>query len=230
MKTQRFPGNNLVDLRLLSRQTSLVRPVFIRNRLSHQRGKIQLGNRPFNLGKLLRTGENRSQRVIVLRRNRVELMIVAPGTGNRQPQNRLASHIDLLVNNVIKHFDLVLFRHQLRAQRQKPGGNDPGRIDGLSGWRRQQIAGDLLADELVVRHVSIERINNVISIAPGMGIAVILIGPGRIGIARHVQPMAAPFFPVPRRGQQPINDLGKSRRRVVSQKRRHLAGAGRQSG
>ena len=38
---------------------------------------------------------------------------------------------------------------------------------------------------------------------------------GRIGEARHVQPMAAPLFSIPRRCQQPVNHFPESIRRLI---------------
>src|ERR1041384_5543496 len=77
-----------------------------------------------------------------------------------------------------------------------------------------QIAGDLVDDELGERHIAIDRVDHPVAIFPD--------GPGRvdaiairIGIPRRVQPMTTPTFAVMRRGQQPVDGIFISLWRLI---------------
>ena len=97
--------------------------------------------------------------------------------------------------------------------------------------RRQQVAGDLLADEPVVRLVGVEGVDDVVAIAPGVRIGDVARRAGRFGVAGHVEPVPAPAFAERRRGQQPIDHLLERvgrlrplRKASISRRRRRQAG------
>ena len=77
------------------------------------------------------------------------------------------------------------------------------------------IAGELFCDEAVVRLVFVERLDDVIAVAPSVGVVVVVLVTGRIRVAHDVQPMAAPTFAVARRFEQPVDEARKSVRRIV---------------
>ena len=91
------------------------------------------------------------QAVVVALRDRVELVVVAAGAAERQPEDRLAERVELLVGDVHLHLLLVRLGQQLRPEDQEAGRGQPVRVVGRV---RQQVAGDLLAEELVVRLVA----------------------------------------------------------------------------
>ncbi len=92
------------------------------------------------------------------------------------------------------------------------------------------VPGDLLGDETVEGLVIVERRHHVIPIAVGqraLGVgAEITVG---IGVARHVEPMPAPAFPIVRRSQQALDELFVSIRRVVGHELSDLRRRGRQA-
>src|SRR2546427_219893 len=61
------------------------------------------------------------------------------------------------------------------------------------------VAGDLFADEAVVRLVIVERFDDVIAITPGIGSRLVGFEPFAFGVARQIQPMPRPAFAVMRR-------------------------------
>ena len=102
-----------------------------------------------------RAVEDAGQGVVVGRRDRVELVVVAAGAAERQAQERLADRVDLLVD------DVHLAASACRA-RPAPSGPTTRKPVAISCSSRsacvvggQQVAGDLLADEPVVRLVGL---------------------------------------------------------------------------
>ena len=71
---------------------------------------------------------------------------------------------------------------------------------------RQHVAGELFEDELVVGQVLVEGVDHVIAIRPHLARHVLLVTI-TIRIARGVEPVASPTFPVVRRGEQLLDDL-----------------------
>ena len=77
---------------------------------------------------------------------------------------------------------------------------------------RQQVAGDLLDDELVVRHVVVERIDDPVAIHPHEPRLVLFEAVG-IGIAGRIEPDAAPALAEVRRREQPFDLAARTRAR-----------------
>ena len=70
----------------------------------------------------------------------------------------------------------------------------------LEGGVGKQVAGELLDRELVERHVGVEGIDDPIAVAPGEGPAGVFFVAVAVGVARGIEPVAAPALPVVRRG------------------------------
>ena len=157
-------------------------------------------------------------------------MVVAAGAGDRQSEERARRDIDLFIDDVIKHFDLVLFRNELRTEGQEAGRHQAADIHFTRFVRRQQISGYLLAHEPVVGNIPVEGIDNVIAITPGIRVTVIFIGARGIRIAGHIHPMSSPTLPVTRRIDQPVHYPRERLRRSVFQKVTDFGLGGRQSG
>ena len=71
----------------------------------------------------------------------------------------------------------------------------------------QPVGGELFANELVVRQIVVERLDDVVAIGPGVGIERSLLAspvelPLGVGVARHIEPVTAPAFAVVRRREQ----------------------------
>ena len=79
------------------------------------------------------------------------------------------------------------------------------------------VAGDLLSNKTIKRHVTIESIDDPISILPRarlLRIALVAIG---FGESCNVQPVSGPSFSVVRRGEQSIDNIFPRIRRGVSE-------------
>ena len=165
------------------------------------------------------------QRVIVLLRDRVELVVVAARTRGGHAHEALRDDVNAVIN------DLVLIAHEALAHREETHR----RQRGLVLRRREPVAGNLLADELVVRKIVVERLDDVIAIGPrkrvvGLILRVVVPVAARVRVARHVQPVTAPTLAVSRRGEQAIHHGLESLRRFVRNESIDLGRRRRQAG
>ncbi len=190
-------------------------PVALVDLLGNQGLEVELGHE----GRLLvgryedaeasGAGEDGSQGVVVLGRNRVELVVVAASAGDGQSQESLGESVDLLVHQVVDHLGLVLLGDGAGANRQKPGaehGSNVG-IPRLVGGI--EVSGNLILDETIIGEVSIEAVDHVVPVAPGIGHCDVFVQAAGIGVAGDVQPVAAPALPVAGRGQQAVHQPRK---------------------
>ena len=77
---------------------------------------------------------------------------------------------------------------------------------------RQDVAGNLLAQEFIVRLVGVERVDHVVSITPGGGHRIVGRLTSGVGIANDIEPVASPVLAVMRRVEQSIHNLLESTR------------------
>src|SRR5262249_26492138 len=82
----------------------------------------------------------------------------------------------------------------------------------------QDVTGNLLREEPVVRFVAIERVNDPVAVSPRVRYGKVGSFPGGVGVTHDVKPVPAPPLTVAGRRQQPVNDLRKGIGRVVRQK------------
>ena len=142
------------------------------------------------------------ERVIVVGWNRVVLVVVAAGAGDRQSQQTAANDVDAVVD------DLVLVQQEPPPDGQKAHGGQ--RTPIAAG--RELIGRELVEDELVVTEIGIQRGDDVIAECVGVRIAAVLeedVALG-IGVAGNVQPVPSPALAVPGRGQQAVDQMGKA--------------------
>ena len=88
--------------------------------------------------------EDARQGVVVLGGDRVELVIVAAGAGDREAEEGPADDVDLVVDVVGDHLLLVHVAGHEVGDGQQAGGDEPVRVDPAGMRRRQQVAGDLV--------------------------------------------------------------------------------------
>ena len=147
---------------------------------------------------LLKNGEHLIELAL---RDRIELVIVAARAAERQPEERPRRwwrrdrhRLYAILLEVDAAF-VVAGRVAMEA------GGDQLIDSGI----RQQVAGDLLDHELIERHVVVDRVDHPVAILPDIarrvdGVAV------RVGIARQVEPVAAPAFAIMRRREQSVDN------------------------
>ena len=138
--------------------------------------------------------------------------------------------IDLFVDDVIIHFHFVLFRDELRTERQEAGRHQAADVYFTRFIGRQEISGYLLAHKPVVGDIAVERIDDVIAITPRIGVTMIFIGARGIRITGHVHPTPSPALPITRRIDQAIDYACEPVCRLVGKKIADLLLGGRKSG
>ena len=152
-------------------------------------------------------------------------MIVAAGAVDGQPEERLTGGGDEIVEPVVARLEPV---GRLVVPEPEPvvAGGDKivgGRIGDL-------VAGELLEREAIERRVIIEGPDDVIAVAPGMGLVAVALEGVRLGIAHQIEPVPPPLLTVVRRSEEPIDSALPRPRCLVGEKGVHVGLARRQAG
>ena len=146
--------------------------------------------------------EEAEELVVLLLRDRIVLMVVALGAAGGEAQPRGGDGVgpvDELLEAGLGAVDAGFAVDEYVAM--EPGGHAL-----LSGWVRQQVAGDLLDGEPVEGHVGVEGVDHPLAVAPGVGPGLIFLIAVRVGVAGEVEPLAGPFFAVVRGGQIAVDE------------------------
>ncbi len=98
----------------------------------------------------------------------------------------------------------------------------------VRGRVRHQVAGELLAGELVERHVVAEGAQDVVPVRPSR-IRIVAVKAGRVGVAHGVEPVNRHLLGVRRRGEQPVDQPLVGIRRLVFDESLHLGWLRRQA-
>ena len=166
--------------------------------------------------------EERLEAVVVLVQNGIELVIVAAGAAVGHPHEHGTHGVgDVGQGLLAAQFDngLVGFVGEVAIEADR---NMSVQVVGV-----EFVAGDLLADETVVRLVLIEGLNYVIPIAPDIGTRFIGLETIGIGISRQVEPVPAPALAILRGGEQTVHYFRECVGRVIGQEPLHVFGRGR---
>ena len=143
-------------------------------------------------------GEDAVKGVVVGSRNRIELMVMATRAGNGQSKETLSRRIDTLIDGVVIVLETL------------PDGDEAEGSEArvVLGQVRQTVGGKLLDDELVVRLIGVERVDDVIAIGPGcvegLDGTVTLQALG-VGVTGGVEPVASPALTVVGRSEQTVD-------------------------
>ena len=154
------------------------------------------------------------------------------GTGDGQPEERLAEDIDLVVDPLTFIQADVHGRMILLAEKRPPG-RDHRLIDvraTTEPWLGQKIARQMFEQKLIVGHALVERPDEVIAIVPGVGDDVVALMPARLRVTHQVHPVPGPAFAEMRRGQQAVHDTFPGAGFGIREKCLNVVPARRQSG
>ena len=140
------------------------------------------------------TVEERVERVILLLRDRVELVVVADGAAGGEAEPRLHRRAGAIDGVAI---------HPLLGDRSAFAGRDVAAVEAGRGqlivrWHRQQIAGELLDREAVVRQVLVECLDHPVAILPHLAF-VVEVQAVRVGVAGQIEPVAGHLLAKARR-------------------------------
>ena len=149
--------------------------------------------------RLLGGAEDRVQRVVLARRDRVELVVVAAGAGHGQALHPAHHDIDAVVD------DVVLVVQEAAPQRQVAERGEVAVV--LAG--RQVVGRELELQEAVIGQVAVEGGDDPVAVGVGVGVAALLLEDVAlgVGVTRDVEPVASPAFAEGRRGEEPIDEL-----------------------
>lgn len=156
--------------------------------------------------------------------DRIEFMIVTAGAADGQTEEDQAGRLGDVVERDLSTQSLIVEIDHIGLATVEAGG------DECRGFVRLDFRpGDLKTNEAVVRQVAIERVDDPIAIAPGIGPNLIEFEAVGIGVTRQIEPVLSPAFAVGRVGEQAIDLLFVSVRRFVCQKGVDLLGSRRQT-
>ena len=166
--------------------------------------------------------------VVVAGADRIELVIVAAGAAEAQGHDRLPHRVDRVLDREV----VVLFRIEAEAarDREKPSGRHALGIRLGRSLRGEDIAGDLLAEKLVVGEIAVEGIDAVIAVAPSDRNGIVCRLAGGVGVANDVEPVARPSLAIGLGGEEPLDHLLEGIGRGVGKKRLDLRGRRWQAG
>ncbi len=88
----------------------------------------------------------------------------------------------------------------------------------------------MLDEKLIEGFACVEGFHDVVAVSPRSAKRDVLIKAVRVGVAGDIEPVAAPFFTVVRREQQPVDDFFEGIRRWVGEEGINLVRRGRQAG
>ena len=144
------------------------------------------------------------QSVVVLGCGRIVLVVVTPRATKAQSQHDLAHCIERVFDDQMHVLQVASAK--TFGMRDKTGCNHSLCIFVRWTLPRDDVAGNLLAYELVVRFVIVKSTNNVVSIAPCKRLGPITFIAVRFRKSHEIQPVTSPLFTVVRRVKQLIND------------------------
>ena len=170
--------------------------------------------------------------VVVGGGNGIELMIVAPGAGDREPKESFADDVELVVDHVGLGFGGIGGAVENLSKPKEIGGQrrfENGAVFGETRVRKK-IAGDVFADKGVVGKILIESADDVVAVLPGVELVVVVFVAIGFGEANEIEPVAAPSFAVVRGGEEAIDDAGVGCWRAIGFEGGDLRGGGRKAG
>ena len=146
---------------------------------------------------LFKIVEEGAQRVEVLLRGRIVLVIVAYGTTHGQAHECCAVGLRSFARNVHAQF----FGNGSSLVAAHAQAHIPARDQRIEILCRQQVARDLLHRKLIEGLVAVEGTDKIVAERPDIA-AVVVVQSIRVGIARIVEPIARSLFAKTRLGQQ----------------------------
>ena len=135
--------------------------------------------------------EYTSEGVVIGGRNRVELVVVAAGAGDGQAKKAAGHGVDAIVDLV----ELLGITVVDRPQHEEPESSQAIDPAGLV----EKVAGNLLRDKAVIRHIVVEGSRHPVAISEAVRIKPWLEGMGLVlAVSSDVEPVTAPALAVAR--------------------------------
>ena len=175
--------------------------------------------------RFVRVVEEGKELVILPLAERVELVVVALTTADREAEPDAAGGVHAVNNRI----DAELLQVDAALLVDHRVAMETGRGQLVRSRVRQQVAGELFDGETVKRHVGVEGIDHPVAIFPDRpagvdGVAV------RVGIAGGIKPVPGLHLAKVGRGERALHEGLVRPGGLVSQKLRNLRGGRRQAG
>ena len=176
-----------------------------------QRGALGLGT----LGRIdgnqggAATGQDAVEGVKVALADGVELVVVAAGAGDRQAEEAFGEDVDLVVGEG-RLFVEGVGRGEAVRHHPVMGGAEGRFVDvqlPVDSRDREQVPRDVLANEPIVRHVVVERPDQVVAIAPGERDGRVALAAVRFGEPEPVHPVPRPALAEAGRLQEAVHQV-----------------------
>ena len=193
---------------LLGRFAELLVKLLIlgRSRGGQQRVPIRCG--------LPRACKDTVQPIVIVGANRIVFMIVTTSTTYRKSQQPPTDDVDAIVDNLVRKVV------KARAHRQESERRERTFVIA----RFKLSGGQLLEHKLVEREISIERIDDIVTIRVGERVAsrASVDVPFAVGIASHVEPAPCPALTVLAPFEKEVDTAGECVWRIVAEKHLNL--------
>ena len=219
LSDERLPrrARHLADLRL--ERAHLFREAlvffFLAGGPQQQRRARRRGGEVRVEARLVDVVEEREQRVVIALRDRIEPVVVAAGALDREPEHRRAECVHPIDD--VLGAELLFDAAALVGLAVQPV---EGRGDPLLARRaRQEIAGQLPGQELIVGKVAIERLDDPVAVGGHVALEVVLVAVG-VGVSRQIEPVHRHALAVRRRLEVAIDHPARRRRAIDRRGRR----------
>ena len=186
--------------------------------------RIHLNQIGLGLAVRCNIGKKREHGVIILCRDRVDLVVVATGTPDGHTQKDLPRGTDDIIQ-VIKFREGTVGRFIIPDAEALISGGGDGCGIGIG----QFIPGNVLKNEAVIGLILVKGIYHIVPVPPDFRLIPIAFIPVGFRIAHQVEPVPAPFFPVVWRGKQAVDQLTEFIPTLVFHISFHFGGTGRKS-
>ena len=168
--------------------------------------------------------EDRHELVVLLLRDRVELVAVALGAADGQAHPDVHRRVDAILDGGDAKLLVVGAAFGVRHRVAIEGGGD----ELIARRMAQQIAGELLDREVVERRVGIEGVDHPVAVEPDRAQRIGGVT-GRVGVTGQVEPRAGPTLAERRIGEQAIDEPRIGRGTFVVHKFDDFLRTGRQA-
>jgi hypothetical protein len=135
------------------------------------------------------------QAVIILVQDGIELVVMAAGAAIGHADEGCAYGVGDFVEVFLAAKEEGLGVALIGEVAEEAGGDYGFGIVGP-----ELVAGDLFMDELVVGLVGVERLDDVVAVAPGVGTGFVGLETVAVGVAGEIEPVASPPPAVVARG------------------------------
>ena len=157
--------------------------------------------------------EEAGERVVVALGDGVELVVVAAGAGDGHAEEGFRHHVEAVVHAVALVLADVHGRVDFLAEEPEAGAED-GFVPaggGVEAGLRDEVAGEVFDDELVVRHVGVESADDVVAVVVGVRDDRLELVAARLGVTDEVEPVARPALAERGGGEELVNEIADCR-------------------